>query len=67
MSRTLVNWAVALGMILALLGLLAVSAHSARPIAAGPGQDIEAIQPELPPAERALNPAEPGPGVTLTH
>ena len=64
MSKTLVNWAVGLGVALALLGLLAVSEHSARLIAAGPGQFTK---PELPPAESALNPAEPRPGVTLTH
>jgi hypothetical protein len=59
-----VNWAVALGVTLALLGLLAMSAHSARPIAAGPGQFTV---PEASPAESAIGPAEALPGVTLTH
>lgn len=67
MSKTSVIWAVALGVVFALLGLFAVSAHSVRPSAAGPGLFTEAVEPELPPVGNKLSPAGPDRGVTLTH
>ncbi len=69
MSKTLVTLVVALGVIVALLGLFAVSAHSVRPVAGGPALFTDAVEPELslPPAENELSPVEPARGVTLTH
>lgn len=59
MSKTLVMWTVALGMVLALLGLFEVTGESVRPSSAGPGLFTDAVEPELPP--------EAAQDVTLTH
>ena len=67
MSKTLVIWVVTVAVVLALLGLLSVSSHSARWPVDGLARFTGGAEPGRPPAESERSAGEPAPVGTLTR
>lgn len=67
MSKTVVIWVVTVGVVLALLGLLSVSSHSARWPVDSLARFTGGAETGRPPAESEQSPGEPVPAGTLTR